>query len=495
MAPQYAPVNPSIRPLWAGAWRHARDGAPRHGFLGLLAVAAGPGADEPLHGSHKFLVAQGALYAVLGGVGMVFPRLAGVALRMHPPLDEGELAMLPLLACALLVLGYLYAQGGRSNAPHFLAWSCAYRVVLVPLGVVGLWLLGVRPQLCLALGVAEGVLGSLTLLMGRGGGCSSWMFDLCNLVPRTHVPTETPRQRALLGELPGRVGWFLAFQGVSYAGIGIGLVLWPDWCISLLITILAMPPSASDGSSGSGMGESEIAMTRLGGSLLAGTGWLYIHGGLSNRLHFLAATCLDRAVMVPFMLALLALLGARLHLCVLLGVGDPVLTLLTYLVLIGCKDGCALCYKVLLPALLIIGAVTSGIVAGVAAETGYDGELTDWISPSLCGVVVAVSAICTLCLSPWVVKREAGDRPPCGPSSPGAGSDLLRQPERASPQPPAPQMFSPPAAAVVPSAAAAPPAAEEAEEAAETDDEGEPLFDSPAPARAATGGGGGDAFL
>ena len=87
---------------------------------------------------------------------------------MDPPLDKDELAVLPLCGLALFTIAYLYAQGARSNAApaHFVAWSSAYRVLLVPLGVVGLYFLGgARPELCLSLGIAEGVLGVLTCVV------------------------------------------------------------------------------------------------------------------------------------------------------------------------------------------------------------------------------------------------------------------------------------------------------------------------------------------
>ena len=170
--PGYAAVDPTGDaavhvPALDGVpvWRHAKDKQTRHGFVALLAVSAGPGTAATLDAPHTFLLVQGLLYAAVGAVAMLTPRRVGSALRMDPPLDDDELAVLPLAGLALFVVAYLYVQGARSNAApaHFVAWSSVYRVLVVPLGMVGLHLLGgARGELCLCLGVAEGVLGALT---------------------------------------------------------------------------------------------------------------------------------------------------------------------------------------------------------------------------------------------------------------------------------------------------------------------------------------------
>ena len=205
------------------------------------------------------------------------------------------------------------------------------------------------------------------------------------------------RERQLLVGIPRRVSAFLVCQGASYCGAGMALVLWPGWSCKLLVSI------GLGGSGATGddfrLSAAEAAMTRLAASLLVGVGWFYIHGGLSKRLHFLAATCLNRAVLVPFLTTLLAILGARMHLCVLFGVLDPVLTMLTYLVLLGCKDACQFCFKLLLPAAFTISAAITGVVAVTAAATAYDTSLGDWLTVQIAGLVVAMAAVTSLCLS------------------------------------------------------------------------------------------------
>ncbi len=149
-------------------WRHARDKQTRRGFVALLAVSAGPGTAARLDAPHAFLLAQGLLYAAVAMVTMLAPRQVGSALQMDPQLDNDELAVLPLCGLALFVVAYLYVQGARSNAApaHFVAWSSVYRVLLVPLGTVGVYYWGgARPELCLSLGIADGVFGALTCVV------------------------------------------------------------------------------------------------------------------------------------------------------------------------------------------------------------------------------------------------------------------------------------------------------------------------------------------
>ena len=99
---------------------------------------------------------------------MLAPRQVGAALQMDPPLNKDELAVLPLCGLVLFVVAHMYVQGARSNAApaHFLAWSSVYRMVFMPVGMVYLYFLGgARLELCLSLGIAEGILGALTYVV------------------------------------------------------------------------------------------------------------------------------------------------------------------------------------------------------------------------------------------------------------------------------------------------------------------------------------------
>ena len=250
---------------------------------------------------------------------------------------------------------------------------------------------------------------SLRELFGRrffvGQRFGSSPLACCSFVPppealessATRSIDKIDRERQLLAGIPRRVSAFLVCQGASYCGAGMALVLWPGWSCKLLLSI------GLGGSGATGddfrLSAAEAAMTRLAASFLVGVGWFYIHGGLSERLHFLASTCLNRAVFVPFLTTLLAILGARMHLCVLFGVLDPLLTMLTYLVLLGCKDACRFCFKLLLPAGFAIAAAITGVVAATAATTTYDTSLGDWLTVQIAAMVVAMAAVTSLCLS------------------------------------------------------------------------------------------------
>lgn len=197
--------------------------------------------------------------------------------------------------------------------------------------------------------------------------------------------------------VPRRVSVFLVCQGISYCGAGIAFLLWPGW-VSKMLLIVGL--GGSDGPSGTfSLSSTEAGMTRLVAFLLVGVGWFHIHGGLSGHLYFLATTSLNRAVFVPFMATLLATLGARVHLCVFVGVLDPMLTMFTYLVLLGCKDAGQFCFKLLLPAVLAVAVVITTVVAVIAAATTYQTSLKDWLTVQICAVVFGTAVLASLCLS------------------------------------------------------------------------------------------------
>lgn len=219
---------------------------------------------------------------------------------------------------------------------------------------------------------------------------------------------------------------FLVCQGTCYFGAAIVLGVWPGWMCKLLLTVgLGGPDATGENFS---ISSAEAGMIRIAAILLAGVGWFYIHGGLSERLHFLAATCLNRAVFVPFMTAMLAILGARVSLCVLFGVLDPLLTMLTYLVLLGCMDASRFCFKLLLPTILAIAAAITCVVAATAAATAYDTSLWDWLTVQICAMVFAMAALTSLCLSSL---RCVSDSTPYHDSAAQNGSTSARDAQNA----------------------------------------------------------------
>ena len=102
------------------------------------------------------------------------------------------------------------------------------------------------------------------------------------------------------------------------------------------------------------LADDELAMVRFASLSLVSIGFFYLQGGRTHSLHFLAATCLNRGVTVPLAMGLLALLGARQHFCLAFGLLDPLMAMMTYLVLIGCCEACGLLVKILLPFTLLV---------------------------------------------------------------------------------------------------------------------------------------------
>ena len=200
--------------------------------------------------------------------------------------------------------------------------------------------------------------------------------------------------------VPRRVGLFLALQGVGYMGGGLSLLAFPGYCTALLRLLLGADAATSDASvrqkrnwqrnlarfpclrlnpcglpqsQGGGdsvgvlvddegdlaaeltsLADDELAMVRFASLFLVSIGFFYLQGGRTHSLHFLAATCLNRGVTVPLAMGLLALLGARQHFCLAFGLLDPLMAMMTYLVLIGCCEACGLLVKVLLPFALLV---------------------------------------------------------------------------------------------------------------------------------------------
>ena len=250
--------------------------------------------------------------------------------------------------------------------------------------------------------------------VGRQFGASPVVC--CSFVPSpdqihdegTSLQESCPRERQLRAGIPRRVSAFLVCQGACYCGTGVALAVWPGWVCRLLLTVgLGGPDATGDSASVSSAG---AGMIRIAAVLLTGVGWLYIHGGLSERLHFLAATGLNRAVFVPFMTTMLAILGAHIPLCVLFGVLDPVLTMLTYLVLLGCMDASRFCFKLLLPTIVAIAATITGVVAVAAVTTTYDTSLRTWMTVQICAMVFAMAVVTSLCLSS--LSCVSGSTPP-----------------------------------------------------------------------------------
>ena len=125
---------------------------------------------------------------------------------------------------------------------------------------------------------------------------------------------------------------FLFLQGVMYSGSGLLFMILPrQGCFLLTLGALSVDSFEVDASGH----PTEMRMLQFTGFLVFLIGYLYMQGARENTLHFVAASALNRTVFVPLLMVLLAILGARLPLCILFALLDPGLTLLTWLSLRG----------------------------------------------------------------------------------------------------------------------------------------------------------------
>ena len=106
---------------------------------------------------------------------------------------------------------------------------------------------------------------------------------------------------------------FTLLNGVLYLAAGALLMIWPG-----AVQTLFLDPEF--------VGR-EAALVRLLGMTLVIIGWLYWFGGRSGGRQVVAASVLDRIVLVPLVLVPTAMAGVFPHLLLTFAVLDPVLGL------------------------------------------------------------------------------------------------------------------------------------------------------------------------
>jgi hypothetical protein len=127
---------------------------------------------EDISPTHRFLVFTGTLYLLLGMLCFALP-MVGVPLFTFGQLSstdmmERELSMFRCCGAALLFTGYFHIQGGRGNSLHVISTVVFNQMFLHPCGMLVLWLLGARPEMCLFKGVFDPLLGLLTFASMHG---------------------------------------------------------------------------------------------------------------------------------------------------------------------------------------------------------------------------------------------------------------------------------------------------------------------------------------
>lgn len=106
---------------------------------------------------------------------------------------------------------------------------------------------------------------------------------------------------------------YTSFNGLLYLASGGLLIAWPD----VVQTVLGDAPFQGH----------EAALVRVLGMALAVIGWLYFFGGRSGGRQVVAASVLDRLILVPLVLVPTALAGVFPHTMISFAILDPLLAL------------------------------------------------------------------------------------------------------------------------------------------------------------------------
>jgi hypothetical protein len=112
---------------------------------------------------------------------------------------------------------------------------------------------------------------------------------------------------------------YTVMNGFIYLGAGALLIAWPG----ATQTIFMDRAFVGD----------EAALIRVMGMTVAVIGWLYVFGGRSGGRQVVAASVVDRLVLVPAVLVPLALAGVFPHLLLAFAILDPLLGIGAWLLL------------------------------------------------------------------------------------------------------------------------------------------------------------------
>ena len=112
---------------------------------------------------------------------------------------------------------------------------------------------------------------------------------------------------------------YTAMNGLIYLALGALLLIWPG----AVQTIFR----------GAAFVGNEAALIRVMGMSVMVIGWLYLFGGLSGGRRIVAASVLDRLVLVPLVLVPLAIAGVFPHFLLAFAVLDPTLGIGAWLLL------------------------------------------------------------------------------------------------------------------------------------------------------------------
>lgn len=109
---------------------------------------------------------------------------------------------------------------------------------------------------------------------------------------------------------------FTVLNGYFYLASGALFIAWPE-----AVQVLFRDPAYA---------ASERALVRVLGLTVAVIGWLYLFGGRSGARQVVAATVLDRLILVPLILVPAAAAGVFPHTLGAFAVLDPILALVAW---------------------------------------------------------------------------------------------------------------------------------------------------------------------
>jgi len=112
---------------------------------------------------------------------------------------------------------------------------------------------------------------------------------------------------------------FTSLNGIIYLVAGTLLMIWPG----AVQTLFFEPDFVGR----------EASLVRVLGMTVAIIGWFYLFGGRSGGRQVVAASVLDRIILVPLVLVPIAMTGVFPHLLLLFAIIDPLLGLVAWYLL------------------------------------------------------------------------------------------------------------------------------------------------------------------
>lgn len=110
-----------------------------------------------LSSASKFVSISGVFFMACGLSMLAWPGIDQMLFR-DAPFAGNEEVLFRVIGFMLLVIGWLYFFGGRSNSRQFVAATVIYKIILTPLVLVPTALAGVVPHIALTFAILDPIL-------------------------------------------------------------------------------------------------------------------------------------------------------------------------------------------------------------------------------------------------------------------------------------------------------------------------------------------------